>query len=72
MNKLHQLEVRRLLKELDYVKSDYEYKNEIVCLGSEWMAKFMFCALYTGVSKCEQIFKNIDKDQSFQHLFFFE
>lgn len=30
MNKLHQLEVRRLLKELDYVKSDYEYKNEIV------------------------------------------
>jgi hypothetical protein len=30
MNKLHQLEVRRLLKELDYVKSDFEYKNEIV------------------------------------------
>lgn len=30
MNKLHQLEVRRLLKELDYIKSDYEYKNEIV------------------------------------------
>ena len=30
MSKLHQLEVRRLLKELDYVKSDYEYKNEIV------------------------------------------
>jgi hypothetical protein len=30
MNRLHQLEVRRLLKELDYVKSDFEYKNEIV------------------------------------------
>ena len=30
MSKLHQLEVRRLLKELDYVKSDFEYKNEIV------------------------------------------
>ena len=30
MNKLHQLEVRKLLKELDYVKSDFEYKNEIV------------------------------------------
>ena len=30
MNKLNQLEVRRLLKELDYVKSDFEYKNEIV------------------------------------------
>jgi len=30
MKKLHQLEARKLLKELDYVKSDYEYKNEIV------------------------------------------
>ena len=30
MNKLHQLEVRRLLKELDYIKSDFDYKNEIV------------------------------------------
>lgn len=30
MDRLHQLEVRRLLKELDYVKSDFEYKNEIV------------------------------------------
>jgi hypothetical protein len=30
MNKIHQLEIRKLLKELDYVKSDYEYKNEIV------------------------------------------
>ena len=30
MNKLHQLEARKLLKELDYVKSDFEYKNEIV------------------------------------------
>ena len=30
MNKLHQLEVRRLLKELDYIKSDVDYKNEIV------------------------------------------
>ena len=29
MNKLHQLEVRRLLKELDYIKSDFDYKNEI-------------------------------------------
>ena len=30
MNKLRQLEARKLLKELDYVKSDFEYKNEIV------------------------------------------
>ena len=30
MNKIHQLEVRRLLKELDYIKSDFDYKNEIV------------------------------------------
>jgi hypothetical protein len=30
MNKIHQLEIRKLLKELDYIKSDYEYKNEIV------------------------------------------
>lgn len=30
MNKRHQLEARKLLKELDYVKSDFEYKNEIV------------------------------------------
>jgi hypothetical protein len=30
MNKIHQLEIRKLLKELDYVKSEYEYKNEIV------------------------------------------
>lgn len=30
MNKIHRLEIRKLLKELDYVKSDYEYKNEIV------------------------------------------
>jgi hypothetical protein len=30
MNNIHQLEIRKLLKELDYLKSDYEYKNEIV------------------------------------------
>lgn len=30
MDKLHQLEIRRLLKELDYIKSDFDYKNEIV------------------------------------------
>ena len=30
MNKIHQLEIRKLLKEFDYLKSDYEYKNEIV------------------------------------------
>jgi len=30
MDRLHQLEIKRLLKELDYVKSDFEYKNEIV------------------------------------------
>ena len=30
MDRLHQLEIRRLLKELDYIKSDFEYKNEIV------------------------------------------
>lgn len=30
MNKLRQLEARKLLKELDYIKSEFEYKNEIV------------------------------------------
>jgi len=33
MNKIHQLEIRKLLKEFDYLKSDYEYKNEIVFLA---------------------------------------
>ena len=30
MNKIKQLEIRKLLKELDFVESDYNYKNEIV------------------------------------------
>ncbi len=30
MNKLKHLEIRRLLKELDFVESDFNYKNEIV------------------------------------------
>ena len=30
MNKLKQLEVKRLIKELDFLSSDFEYKNELV------------------------------------------
>lgn len=30
MSKLKQLEVKKLLKELDFIESDYNYKNEIV------------------------------------------
>jgi len=30
MNKLHKLELRKLLKELDYINSELEYKNELV------------------------------------------
>jgi len=30
MNKIKQLEIKRLIKELNYVESDYLYKNEIV------------------------------------------
>lgn len=30
MNKLKQLEIRKLLKELDFVESDFNYKNEVV------------------------------------------
>ena len=30
MNKIKQLEVRKLLKELDFVESDFNYKNEII------------------------------------------
>ena len=30
MSKLKQLEVKKLLKELDFIESDFNYKNEIV------------------------------------------
>lgn len=30
MNKLKELEIKRLLKELEYVESDFEYRNEII------------------------------------------
>lgn len=30
MNKIKLLEVKKLLKELDYIESDYEYRNEII------------------------------------------
>ena len=30
MNKIKQLEIKKLLKELDYIESDFVYKNELV------------------------------------------
>ncbi len=30
MNKLKQLEIKKLIKELDYIESDFEYKSEII------------------------------------------
>ena len=30
MSKLKRLEVKKLLKELDFIESDFNYKNEIV------------------------------------------
>ena len=30
MNKLKSLEIKRLLKELDFIESDYEYRNLVV------------------------------------------
>ena len=30
MNNLEKLEIKRLLKELDFIESDYEYKNELI------------------------------------------
>ena len=38
MDKIKQLEIKKLLKELDYVESDFEYKSEII---SENDSKFM-------------------------------
>ena len=38
MNKVKSLEFRKLLKELDYVESDFEYRNEII---SEADAQFI-------------------------------
>ena len=30
MNKLKILEVKKLLKELDYIESDFEYRSEVI------------------------------------------
>ena len=30
MNNLKKLEVKRLIKELDFIESDFEYKNELI------------------------------------------
>ena len=39
MGKFHRLETRRLLKELDYIKSDFDCKSEMV---SDADIRFMF------------------------------
>jgi hypothetical protein len=38
MNKLKELQIKKLLKELDYIESDFEYRNEII---SEADSKFI-------------------------------
>jgi hypothetical protein len=30
MDKIKLLEIKKLFKELDYIESDYEYRNEII------------------------------------------
>lgn len=40
MNKLKSLEIKRLLKELDYIESDFEYRSEVI---SEADSEFIRC-----------------------------
>ena len=55
MDKIKQLEIKKLLKELDYVESDFEYKTEIV---SENDSKFM-----------QDVNKFLDKHPNLKEMF---
>jgi hypothetical protein len=42
MDKIKLLEIKKLFKELDYIESDYEYRNEIINeADSDFIKKLM-------------------------------